>query len=115
MSKLGKALEDDDAFQGVLTSMKEAPPVSNQRSTAGWFRRCPVQDFEALAVLLVMHHVAGPSGKLHISGLVHELPAHVLQQALPRLKVHGYIQTNGIDIQILKMPTNPEETANDAA
>jgi len=113
VSKLGKAIETDPELAGILNALKEAPQMQaapTRPTPLGWFRNARVHDVDALAVLLVMSHLADKAGRLHINQLVEEVPRSTLGTALSKLRVLGFVQTDGVSITIIKTPAPLEES-----
>jgi hypothetical protein len=115
MSKLGKAIEEDEQLTQVLTSLKNEPtPTPSSLSSLGWYRGVRPEHFAALAVLLQMTQLADARRQLHISTIAAEVPRATLSMALTTLRVLGHITTDGINITIVKTPTQTEENHADA-
>jgi len=112
MSKLGKAIEEDEQLTEVLNTLKNEPkPAPTSLSSLGWYRGVRAEHFGALAVLLQMTQVADSKGALHISTIAAEVPRATLSLAMAQLRALGFIRTDGVSITIIKTP-NQDDTAH---
>jgi hypothetical protein len=107
IKKMGDAVKEDPAFQETIRALKEPPPEKKAKGgeVVGWYRGARPDDFSALAVLHYASALADKTRRLSMTSLQRDIPPRVVSEAIPRLRVQGWIATDGIDITILKTPT----------
>lgn len=113
MSKLGRAIEEDEQLTEVLNTLKNEPkPAATSLSSLGWYRGVRHEHFPALAVLLQMTQLADAKGQLHVNAIAAEVPRATLSMSMAVLRALGFIATDGVNIRIIKTPTATEPAAN---
>jgi hypothetical protein len=81
----------------------EFPPLERHR-IASWFSGFQPEHILDMAVLLVFYALSDKSRKLSVSTAYYVLPPVIVTHSLPRLRWRGFLKTNGIDIEIVKVP-----------
>jgi len=111
LKRMGDALKKDTAFQETVKRLKDPPPEKKAKGqdVVGWYKGARPLDFVPLAVLHYANALADKDRRLSVGMLQQHIPPVVVSQALPHLRITGFIRTDGIDIVILKTPTVTQE------
>jgi len=99
-----EALRNDETFQAAARQPEPAPDPLGRHAIAEWFQGVPPDRFVEMAALMVFQALADAEGRLTVSQAYGSIHPSIVTHALPRLRLGGFIQTNGIRIDVLRTP-----------
>lgn len=108
LKKMKAALEADELYRASLEASKaHATDVDGMHVVREWFkpiRPNTLTHFVPFVVLLVIVAIADARRRTTFSALhAHILPT-IVTNAMPVLKLRGYVRTDGVTIEVLKTP-----------
>lgn len=99
-----EALRNDETFRAAAQKPEQPPDPLGRHAIAEWFVGAPPDRFVEMAALLVFQALADVEGRLTVSQAYGSIHPSIVTHALPRLRLGGFIQTNGISIEVLRTP-----------
>ena len=105
VSRFSSAIADDPIIQAIIKEHTTSTHQAGTRANVGdWFAGCRPDLFGPLAVLLILSDLVDNEGKATMTALSNACHPALAAAAIPPLKTWGFIDSNGITLQLLKTP-----------